>query len=119
MKKYRFIKQFKNISTTSLYNEEWRHIWDVDCDEIKNWGIHELMLWMIMYKDSFKEYIEEYIEEPKPKFKVWDYAVLCHLSTEYLKINRICKNTYSYLYNWYKEEDLRSPTKEELEKYFR
>lgn len=127
MKKNRFIKEFGNISTTSLYNEKWRYIWNIHSDEINYWELNELMQWLILYKDFFKDYIEEYKELPNPpKFKVWDYAVIDDKKfKKYIKIinvvinpkGRIKYNSDSFWY--YAEQELRLPTKEELAKYFR
>lgn len=82
------------------------------------------------FKSLLWIWYEEILEEPKHKFKVWDYVVKddrfkCKdwltWKIYYIKINYIRFDEYlkCFLYNSYKEEELRSPTKEELEKYFR
>lgn len=60
-----------------------------------------------------------------PKFKVGDYVVTEIYKSaniefiNFIKISKIRKANWEYKYNWYKEESLRTPTKEELKLYFR
>ncbi len=67
----------------------------------------------------------EYFEKVKEvEFKVGDYAVYGNNSyTDYIKYIKIdgitIYNDWDIFYNWYKPEDLRKPTQEELNLYFR
>lgn len=58
-------------------------------------------------------------EKKKPKFKVGDYVML-NYKVAAIKITTIVPTNGRPIYNgWYTEGSLRTPTKEELELYFR
>ena len=58
-------------------------------------------------------------KEEKPKFKVWDYAVVIWTS-EYIKIVHIEDiDWHDIQYNSHLEADLRAPAQQELDTYFR
>ncbi len=126
MKKYRLLKDlpfYKKwdilyVDSYVVYNDELLQEQSILQKIIIN-DLFDFLLW-----DWFEE-----IKELKPKFKVWDYVVKddrvkCKdwltWKIYYIKINTIRFDEYlkCFLYNGYKEEELRSPTKEELEKYF-
>lgn len=67
-----------------------------------------------------QEEIEKYEKDnkSKPRWKVWDYVSTTSWS-HLIKISNIYLWTEYYLYDWYREEDLRDPTLEELQLYFR
>jgi len=71
-------------------------------------------------KRTFKK-IKEEEKEKKPKFRVWDYAVVdIANATDYIKINSIVIIEGGICtYDSYKEDKLRKPTQAELIKYFR
>lgn len=115
MKKYK-IKQ-------NYYCVEWsiRKAWDeFEWDENHLFILHLLNIWFI-----------EEVKEDSPKFKVWDYAVFdLDKWHAYIKITEIriewspfTKNIIKYnrdsTWWYYEESELRKPTSEELEKYFR
>ena len=107
MKKYRLLKDLPNKSCWTIISEK-----DVQ-----------------KYYDFFSyinsvEWFEEVKEEPKPKFKIWDYVV--HKAWKrFIKIIDIkITEDNSFIYNYdsmwyYRDSELRKPTQEELEKYFR
>lgn len=116
--KINFIKKVKSIANTICF-KKWQ-IFDVikETDDvyiiIHNWEIYCFNKWMF----------EEVREEPKPKFKVWDYVV--HEDWKrFIKIIDIkITEDNSFIYNhdglwYYRDSELRKPTQEELEKYFR
>ncbi len=60
------------------------------------------------------------LDSEKPEFKVWDYAVLeSDNKTKYIKITQLCKVWDWFTYDFYDIKDLRSPTEEELLKFYR
>lgn len=64
-------------------------------------------------------FIEEVKETPKPRWNVGDYVVNKD-PLVYRKISTIFfVNTQYFVYDLYKEEELRDPTPEELSTYFR
>ena len=80
-------------------------------------------------KDYFlyEKYIIWYIEKQSlPKYKIWDYAMAWVLPIKIYQIEDCRWKTRLYwdlevdfLYNWYDGLDLRKPTQEELNLYFR
>ena len=70
---------------------------------------------------NFSWYIWE-IPQPRPKYKVWDYIVSAYTSWTqiYEKIYSICEwNEWEWRYNNKNEDEIRTPTKDELDLYFR
>jgi len=60
------------------------------------------------------------VDEKSPKFKIGDNAVYEYIDNEYIKIYEISIDEWEYEYNWvYNEEDLRGPSKEELNIYYK
>ena len=86
--------------------------------------IHYKTWWMyiVWEKDKFKATDDI----KKPKYKIWDYVVWKYFEdTIYVKITSIKKDGEKFIYNidvswdYFHEDTLRLPTKEELNLYFR
>jgi len=104
----------------TIFNEEGYYI-----DEWKEQEMNlNIRVLMTLKWESFNEFFEEI--NSKPKYKVWDYAVLeAPRGITYIKIDKILieDNEIKYcpsVYNtYYSEESLRKPTREEYNTYFR
>lgn len=104
----------------------WKEIWDIiEIDEKKIYypkTDNDISQFLLNIPISFliKDWYIEEVKE-KPKFKVWDYAVVFDaIITQYIKIIEIYKaNNGEYFYNWNQAKVLRKPTEEELKLYFR
>lgn len=116
MKRYRLLKHIDNEDWNEI--EIWKQFELTDYFHFNDWQTIPVSFLIREW------YIEEIKEELKPKFKVWDYAVWKY-GNRYVKIIDIhfIDNSFKYNSYWdwyhYKECNLRFPTKEELEKYFR
>lgn len=77
---------------------------------------YDWISWLLV---EHKEDFEEVKETPKPRWNVGDYVVNKD-PLVYRKISTIFfTDTQYFMYDLYKEEELRDPTPEELSTYFR
>lgn len=110
IKKYKVIKSF--------YCLHWQiaNVWQI-LDE-KYINSHFLYtIWYLLDKWFLQELI---LDNKKPKYKIWDYVVYNFISTNFSKITDICINdSWEFLYNNFCEVQLRLPTPEELQLYYR
>ena len=120
MKKYKLLKDIPFYDKWTVFIFDWYSAYEELNPE-------EHLVSHPFEDEDFKSLVwiwyEEILAKTEPKFKVWDYAV-AFKKWIYLKITSIFKNglweyRYSNWTNWYDEDELRNPTKEELEKYFR
>ena len=118
MKKYKLLKEFPWAKVGNIYDENWRGYNCNNHDMIKEWIFDNES-----FNDLLWEWIEEIKEEENPKYRIWDYVVAekgdDEITIQYLKISGIILKYWQLRYDGYKEEDLRLPTEEELEIYFR
>lgn len=123
MKKYKLLKDLPFHKKWTIFLYDWEEVFE-------EWDIEHPIGTHYFDDYSFKtliwEWFEEVKEEPKPKFKVWDYVVYKNWK-RFIKIIdiKITSNSNYIKYNhdsgwwYYHEDELRLPTQEELEKYFR
>lgn len=106
--KYELIKDFSGWKKGEVYN-----LWD------------RIIVWTSPEELERIGIVKKVEEKKKPKFKVGDYAM--HVNGKVaVKIHSVLLPNddddgfrYSYSNNWKYESELRTPTKEELELYFR
>lgn len=110
MKKYKLLKDLPWCNVGTIL-KEWKPSYNNIINIINNDKLFEI------YKDWFEEIKEETI---KPKYKVWDYVVYKDLKwTSYIKIFAIHYRNW-FIYNGkFSENELRLPTQNELQTFFR
>lgn len=132
MKKFRLLKDLPYTKAWIIYtksDDNYSWIYNYVSEKINNWRIDYLNKEDV---EDNPEWFEEVKEELKPKFKIWDYVVCESTSPRWSKIKKYIKiidiriKSDNYIeYNrdsalwYYSEHELRLPTEEELEKYFR
>lgn len=114
MKKYKLLKDLPWADKWDIYREDWYNLSkDGSDDLIRGWIFEDKN-----FKDLIWVWVEEIKEEKEVKYRVWDYAVVKN-PVGYLKIDSVEEVGWGYWYNGYEDTELRLPTNEELEKYFR
>lgn len=97
--KYELLEDFSGWNKGEVYNLWDRLIIGTSPEELERIGI-----------------VKKVEEKKKPKFKVGDYVVVWK---RFKKIWEVAVYGENFLYDGYLEKTLRTPTKEELELYFR
>lgn len=115
MKTYKLLKDLPFTPKGTIFNEDargedWLTLANIK-PMVKDEALEKLeWIWFEEIKEKEKE---------SPTFKIWDYAILKR-DWEFILITSITSPRDIYTYNYsHNDSDLRKPTKQELDLYFR